>query len=499
MHEVTLKRDRSPVGEPADSDTPAGHFWRQALGCVAILVALFPWAAGAAESQRPPNDDFIARIPLAGILQAANGATAGATLEPGEPLNCGGGRTVWWTWTAPQPGRVEWLRTNGTAAPCLRAFIGETVDQLKEVAMVGDSFMARPGVSYQLAVDTDSAAGGSFSFGLRLRRSPYNDDFAQRVVIAGAPASMITTITNATPEPGDPTLSGHSVWWSWHRADSDPSPTRVVLEATQGAFDPELKVLLGNSLTNLLEESTFVRIDSRLFAFTSQAGKEYQIVLDGAGDLVRVSLAHNFLSFNDSLEQARKFTGESFRDRSDTLNATREPGEPAHFGRAQGRSIWWQWRSPSDGWALLSLKSRSGRPRAAIYHGNTFASMLPVTETLPGSSEVRFRARDSQWYSIAVESPMDAPGEDVWVELSSSVTPVLEEPWSFVRDPVNGAVSFSTYVRAAPWQTFILEASSTLLDWTPVMTNRMGEIWLLEINHRELAPAPRRFYRVRTP
>ena len=94
---------------------------------------------------------------------------------------------------------------------------------------------------------------------------------------------------------------------------------------------------------------------------------------------------------------------------------------------------------------------------------------------------------------------MDASGEDVWVELSSTTTPVLEQPWSFVRDPGNGAVSFSTYVRAAPWQTFVLEASSTLLDWTPVMTNRMGEIWLLEINHRELGPAPRRFYRVTTP
>jgi hypothetical protein len=68
--------------------------------------------------QGPPlNDNFNNRITIAGTrLSNVTGSNVGATREPGEPFHCDevGGKSVWWTWTAPSSGTLTLTTSSRT-------------------------------------------------------------------------------------------------------------------------------------------------------------------------------------------------------------------------------------------------------------------------------------------------------------------------------------------------------------------------------------------------
>ncbi|MGC3960353.1 MAG: hypothetical protein QM813_21230 [Verrucomicrobiota bacterium] len=129
---------------------------------------------------RVPGDDFEQRIPLAGATVTYGGLqNGGATKEAGEPNHAGnaGGRSLWWTWTAPASGVAVVTTAGSTFRNTLAAYTGTTVSNLTLVATnlagVGTntsqiSFPAVGGVTYHLAVDGFNAATGSVTLNLTL-------------------------------------------------------------------------------------------------------------------------------------------------------------------------------------------------------------------------------------------------------------------------------------------------------------------------------------------
>jgi len=122
---------------------------------------------------RVPADDFDQRVPLNGPFATTSGwKNAGATKEPGEPNHAGnfGGKSLWWTWTAPVSGLVN-LTTAGTDfRNALAAYTGPSVASLTAVAtnLAGAgtntsyvSFAALSGTTYQIAVDGYNGATGT--------------------------------------------------------------------------------------------------------------------------------------------------------------------------------------------------------------------------------------------------------------------------------------------------------------------------------------------------
>jgi hypothetical protein len=118
---------------------------------------------------RPMNDDFECRTPLYGASVTVYDGTRFATKEPGEPnhANNRGGRSVWWTWTAPDSGRAT-ISTIGSTNPTnnfdtlLAIYTGNSVSNLTLVAYDNNStplntsltsFDAYAGMNYQIAVD----------------------------------------------------------------------------------------------------------------------------------------------------------------------------------------------------------------------------------------------------------------------------------------------------------------------------------------------------------
>lgn len=129
---------------------------------------------------RVPGDDFEQRLPLSGLTVIHSGLqNAGATKETGEPNHAGnaGGKSLWWTWTAPASGPTAVTTAGSTYRNALAAYTGLTVSNLIMVATnlagIGTntssiSFAAVAGTTYHFAVDGFNAATGSVTLNLVL-------------------------------------------------------------------------------------------------------------------------------------------------------------------------------------------------------------------------------------------------------------------------------------------------------------------------------------------
>ena len=100
------------------------------------------WAFGAP----PANDLFAAAQRITSWHGYAMGSTAFASSERKEPLR----RSVWFTWRAPADGT---LRVGAGTNAHVSVYTGNSVPSLHPVALAGNSFAARRGTTYRIAVD----------------------------------------------------------------------------------------------------------------------------------------------------------------------------------------------------------------------------------------------------------------------------------------------------------------------------------------------------------
>src|ERR1051325_2234116 len=71
---------------------------------IALLFAVFVLLFVAARAMAAPGNDYFSnRSQITGLTNNITATNAGATKEPGEPNHAAntGGKSVWWTWTAP--------------------------------------------------------------------------------------------------------------------------------------------------------------------------------------------------------------------------------------------------------------------------------------------------------------------------------------------------------------------------------------------------------------
>jgi uncharacterized delta-60 repeat protein len=162
------------------------------LGALLLLgaAATATWAAVG-----PPNDNIAKAATINGIAGTINGSNVGATSEPGEPVaaGTGGGKTIWYQWTAPFTGTMN-FNTEGSdfdtvmAVYTLSGKLSVTnlvlFAQNDDVAFPSDLssqvlFPVTTGVTYYIQIDghegdsgsvilnwtsTGSFSGGNFGF-----------------------------------------------------------------------------------------------------------------------------------------------------------------------------------------------------------------------------------------------------------------------------------------------------------------------------------------------
>ena len=151
----------------------------------------------------PSNDNFAASITLVGSPVSTTGSNIGATKQTGEPIHAGnaGGRSVWWSWTAPSTGMVTITTADSSFDTLLAIYTGSSVSALTAVASSDDfggttqsrvSFAALAGTTYRIALDGFGGASGNVALGL-----------TATTVVAGPSTLSISTASAVN-------LEGHS-------------------------------------------------------------------------------------------------------------------------------------------------------------------------------------------------------------------------------------------------------------------------------------------------
>ncbi len=131
-------------------------------------------AASETVIPQPVNDNFVSAIPVNGSLVSVTGKNTNATKETGEVDSVGmtGGKSVWWSWTAPKSGNVQITTGGSDFDTLLGVYTGSDVASATEVAANDDSsasrtstviFNAVAGTTYQIAVDGSNGESGNIT------------------------------------------------------------------------------------------------------------------------------------------------------------------------------------------------------------------------------------------------------------------------------------------------------------------------------------------------
>lgn len=265
----------------------------------------------------PANDNFDKRIRLSGMRIATHASNAGGTKEPGEPDHLGnpGGSSVWYTWTAPESGRVT-LSTNlvppyappteGSSSttltaisadcgneidqnpppvfyPLFAAYTGTAVDALTPADNLPMSLNEYPnavefdvvkGRTYPIAFDGNMGTTGAIPFYLALTTPAWNDSFVRRLPLRGVSAMATGYNAGAAYQSGAPVLdgaTGKTAWWTW----TAPVNEAVTLDLTGSDYSFPLAVFTGLSLPRL----HLVAEGSGGLSFNAVRGQTYQIAV----------------------------------------------------------------------------------------------------------------------------------------------------------------------------------------------------------------------------
>ena len=122
----------------------------------------------------------------------------------------------------------------------------------------------------------------------RAQGAPPNDNFTNRIVLAGRSFTTTGSNVNATKELLEPdhadNQGGKSVWWSW----TAPSTAYVSISTAGSSFDTLLSIYTGTSIARLgkiVSNDDYGGNKTSLVAFEAEAGKTYQIAVDGFYDI----------------------------------------------------------------------------------------------------------------------------------------------------------------------------------------------------------------------
>lgn len=242
---------------------------------------------------------------------------------------------------------------------------------------------------------------------------PFNDDFANRAVLAGERVRARTSTTHAGTEVGEPAHAGYlarSVWFTW----TAPSDGSVVIDTVDSPGDTKLAVYTGTSLTALTQVAANDNAAGGLLtshvAFPITAGTTYQIAVDTASAGF-VALNLNATAANDAFHAALTLDPTHPTVTASNANATRETGEPTHVSGANGRTLWYAWTAPANGPVHVNAYSLSTDSVLAVYTGNAIGSLTKIgsnnnTGVSGGNlnASVSLNATAGTTYRIAIDS-----------------------------------------------------------------------------------------------
>ncbi len=404
------------------------------------FAVIAPWLLG--EPVVVANDHLADAQVIVGLNGELRGSSAGASKDPGEPshANNGGGKSVWYRWTAPADSLMTFTTTGSGFDTLLAVYTGPALEALALVKNNNDSaeyplsslsFNATAGTTYWIAVDGYDGAGGTVGLNWLPGAdsdSSSNDNFSEALELTGGRGEVGVANRGATKEPGEPEhadmAGGASVWFRWTAPVSGP----VFFDTEGSDIDTVLAVYLGPAVDNLshpVASSDDIDADTEIYTsrvnFVATAGQTYYVAVDGYGELGMVAEqgfvlltwypppptlgaapAHNLFS------AAQVLTGNAGVTTGTNLRATKEPGEPDHTGTPGGRSVWYRWTATANGLISLDTAGSNFDSVLAVYTGNSVGALTLLggnddVDRATRQSRVTVRASAGTVYRVAVD------------------------------------------------------------------------------------------------
>lgn len=390
-------------------------------------------ASNAAAQTCPPpppaNDTFAKATAISGTSGNFSGGNQGATKEDGEPNHAGdaGGKSIWYSWTAPAGGYVKLTANSTSFKTLLAAYTGPAVGSLRELAAAGSSAVGTPStVNFavsqndviKIAIDGAGGAGGNVTLNWSFSQAASNDAFANAAAIPNTLATGTSSGSSqfASKEAGEPAHAGNaggkSIWYTW----TAPATGNVKFTTAATGFNTLLAVYTGSVVGSLREvASNNSGTPGSAVGFSVNAGDSYKIAIDGVGGTggpVKLSWDFKKGPVNDFFSRAIVLDGAGATVSGTNQNATKEAGEPAHGGDPGSASVWYKYTAPAD--ASLKIDAVAADPAEeldmllAVYQGASVDQLTLVrgNDNAPDTSDsrVRLAVAAGQTYYIAVDS-----------------------------------------------------------------------------------------------
>lgn len=400
------------------------------------------------------NDAFANGQILPDASGSVTSSSIGFTKELGEPNHAGnsGGGSAWFQWTAPMNGSVTIDTLGSNFDTLLAAYTGASVSSLTLIKANDDidyasgnaqskiSFTAQAAAAYRIAVDGYGGAKGSIILNWSLAGSaPSNDNLASARVISGDSGQDLSNNVGASKEVGEPSHGGNaggaSIWYSW----TAPMSGNAVFSTAGSSFNTLLGIYTGQGYNSLVKRVSNDDISPEnpqsSVAFEAVIAVTYLIAVDGFdGASGQTALQWNLTPIapsNDHFANALTLSGSAGTVYAATVNATKEPGEPAHAGNPGGASVWYQWIAPTDDQVTIDTDGSSFDTLLAVYSGNTLDSLALLAENdnqaTSSQSLVVFPPVSGTTYWIAVDGVNGAVGNLVLNWSQSDLRPVNDD------------------------------------------------------------------------
>ena len=388
----------------------------------------------------PANNNFAAaQVLAAATTGSTTGTNRGATLEASEPFhaNDDGGKSVWYKWTAPSSGNIEFSTAGSTFDTLLGVYTGTAVNALTGVANNDEEdfnagvhtsrvvFSAVAGTVYYIAVDGFDGGGGADWGDITLQwkvgpAAPANNSFATAQVITGDEGRIKSSNWLATKETGEPNHAqdpgGKSVWYKFQA----PGSGQVYFDTMGSTVDTVMAVYTGTGVSALTLVANNDDADASAGVLTSRvgfaatAGTVYYIAVDGsngeAGTIVlrtpRQSGKVAFVSNRDGDDEIFTMNADGSEQKQLTANAAIDT-----------RPDW----SP-DGTKIVFESSRDGNSEIYVMNADGTGQTRLTTNTTSDSQPVW--SPDGTKIAFTSDRVADGGGYELYVMNADGTNPV---------------------------------------------------------------------------
>ncbi len=244
----------------------------------ALLAGLVLALAGSPTIAQPTNDQFTSSTtvsemtnfvsPTGIVWQAsASGTDVLATRSQFDPSLSGlptntSAPTVWWNWTAPTNG-VARILVSSSNYIYSGVFIGSSISNLVKITQSSGGstlpadmrFQVRAGTRFEIMTERFNEPTRPINLEFYLVQAPGNDDFSERIRVAGDSLSFTGVLGSATVESGEfvhgfRTGYYQSLWWEW-TAPSSGNVMMTLIPQYLHLTPPRIGVFTGTEVNAL--------------------------------------------------------------------------------------------------------------------------------------------------------------------------------------------------------------------------------------------------------